>query len=153
LLLHEIRKNSEIDNNSNIAYYYSYDLNNRLTGVTSYNLAKIFNVDYQYDITVNRTMMTFKEGTSLPQVIKYSYNQNNQMTKIETDRYFSVRSGRQPYRDYQSQYRLILQRTQCIFGQNSLDTQDDVSYASYQEKKSLIISKNLFYLFDGELYL
>jgi YD repeat-containing protein len=63
--------------NPNIAYYYSYDLNNRLTGVTSYNLAKIFSVDYQYDITGNRTMMTMKEGTSLPQVIKYSYNQTN----------------------------------------------------------------------------
>ena len=36
--------------NSYIAYYYGYDAVNRVTGVTSYNLSKIFNIDYQYDI-------------------------------------------------------------------------------------------------------
>lgn len=68
--------------NQNSAYYYSYDANNRVTGVAVTNLSSIYNIEYQYDIMGNRTMMTTPEG----QIIKYSYNQNNQLTKIETDK-------------------------------------------------------------------
>lgn len=41
----------------------------------------------------------------------------------------------------------------AFYGQYSLDTQDGVSYASCQEKKTLINSNNLFYPFQGEPYL
>ncbi|OGP66409.1 MAG: hypothetical protein A2W27_02835 [Deltaproteobacteria bacterium RBG_16_44_11] len=65
--------------NQNIAYYYSYDAANRLTGVTDSNL---HNIDYQYDVAGNRTAMTTPDGKT----IKYEYNANNQMTKILTNR-------------------------------------------------------------------
>jgi YD repeat-containing protein len=64
--------------NQNIAYYYSYDFSNRITGITDSNL---HNIEYQYDIMGNRTMMTTPEG----KIIKYVYNQNNQVTKITAD--------------------------------------------------------------------
>ncbi len=66
--------------NSNSAYYYSYDANNRITGVAITNLSSIYNIEYQYDIMGNRTMMTTPDS----QNIKYFYNQNNQLTKMET---------------------------------------------------------------------
>ena len=66
--------------NSNVAYYYSYDSANRVTGVTYTNLSHVLNIDYQYDIMGNRVMMTTPDG----QNIKYLYNQNNQLTKMET---------------------------------------------------------------------
>ena len=68
--------------NSSIVYYYSYDAANRMTGVTSYNLAQLFNIEYQYDSMGNRTKMTVKEGTGTPKTINYYYNTNNQMTKM-----------------------------------------------------------------------
>jgi len=71
--------------NPSIVYYYSYDADNRVTGVTSYNLAQLFNIEYQYDIMGNRTKMTMKEGTGMPKTINYYYNANNQMTKIVSD--------------------------------------------------------------------
>jgi len=71
--------------NSSIVYYYSYDAANRMTGVTSYNLAQLFNIEYQYDSMGNRTKMTVKEGTGTPKTINYYYNANHQMTKMTSD--------------------------------------------------------------------
>jgi RHS repeat-associated protein len=73
--------NMTVATNSNIAYYYSYDVNNRITDVTVYDLANLYTISYQYDTMGNRTMMTTPDGKT----INYSYNTNNQMTKITSD--------------------------------------------------------------------
>jgi RHS repeat-associated protein len=61
--------------NQGIGYSFSYDLNNRLTGILDSNGRSIA---YQYDALGNRTQMTTPDGRT----ISYAYNNINRLTGI-----------------------------------------------------------------------
>ncbi len=61
--------------NQNISYTFSYDSNNRLTGVTDSNSRTL---SYQYDLAGNRTSMTFPENLTTT----YTYNDAGRLTGI-----------------------------------------------------------------------
>ena len=61
--------------NAWIAYYYSYDAGNRMTGVVDSNLR---NIEYRYDLLGNKTSMTNPEGFKTT----YTYDAGRKLTGI-----------------------------------------------------------------------
>jgi len=63
--------------NAHIGYGFSFDLNNRLTGILDSNGRSL---SYQYDVLGNRTQMNTPDG----RVIQYGYDLGNRLSQIIT---------------------------------------------------------------------
>jgi len=74
-IAYDLRSNISSALNQDIGYSFSYDLNNRLTGISDSNGRSIA---YQYDALGNRSQMTTPDGRT----ISYAYNAVNRLTGI-----------------------------------------------------------------------